>query len=93
MDPLMLAVEVYNPNRFDIEFHRRSDFDRYVAESGKHPGPEIIRCAADSFCILPHRYYNGYGVGLTQGEPVNVVLNEGPDMCKGIKKPGGGGFR
>jgi hypothetical protein len=93
MDPLMLAVEVYNPNKFNIEFRRRPDFDRYVLENGKNPGPAKIYCMADGFCILPHRYYTGHGIGLPDHEPVNVLLNEGPDMGKGIKRPGGGGIR
>lgn len=93
MDPLMIAVEVYNPNKFPIEFHRRTDCDHYVAMSGKAPGPRMIRCEPDGFCILPHRYYLGQGIGLPLGEPVNVVLNEGPSMGKGIKRPGAAGLR
>lgn len=86
-DEHLLHREIYNPNKFPIEFRRNKDMDQYVSSSFIPLGPELAICKPDDFLYLPHIYYLVSGVGIPDGTPIDVIQNFGDSMFKGNKLP------
>lgn len=90
----LVMVEIYNPNPFVVRMIRQNGFvndkmsiDKYIKISGGSLGPDVVEVKPNGFAVLLHNYYYAEGVGLPQGEPINLVVNMGNQMGIGNRFP------
>lgn len=86
-DVQLLQREFFNKNKFVVKFTRMREHETYVQTAGKSLGPEFAYLKPDEFLYLPHGYYIIEGVGVPQGEPIDLLMNLEKNMFKGIKVP------
>jgi hypothetical protein len=86
-DVHLLQREWHNRNKFTVKFVRDKSKDFYILGTGKNLGPEIAFCKPDELLYLPHGYYTIFGVGVPDGEPVEMLMNLEKAMFKGNKIP------
>lgn len=87
-DPMLLQREYHNRNKFAVEFTIDARWIPYVIRSKgiEKRGPDKAVVEPDEFLYLPHGYYIIKGVGVPDGEPVNMLINLEKNMFKGNKK-------
>lgn len=86
-DVNLLQREYFNKNKFSVQFTRDVNKDKYVVSCGKVLGPAVAFCKPDDFLYLPHGYYIVRGVGVPDGEPIEMLMNLEKSMFKGNKVP------
>lgn len=85
-DEMLVRREIYNPNKFAIEFNLNAKMIGYIAASNIPLGPSRLICKPDDWLYLNHGYYIAKGVGIPDGEIISVVTNYGDSMFIGNKK-------
>lgn len=85
-DQNLIRREIYNPNRFPIEFRRDDSKAMYILGCGITLGPKVVTVSPGGRCVLNHMYYVPV-TPLEEGEPFNVVSIFGNDIGKGLTAP------
>lgn len=84
-DEHLIRREFYNPNDFDIVFHRDPSRVFYVRAACIPLGPEVAVLKAREWLVLPHAYYIPRA---TNGQDLfQLVQNFGDAIGKGNTKP------
>lgn len=90
----LVMIEVYNPNSFTVKMIRQKGYvndsltiEKYILMSGGDLGPSVVEVKPNCFAVLLHNYYYAEGVGLPQGEPINMIVNMGNQMGIGNRLP------
>jgi len=90
----LVMVEIYNPNSFVVRMIRKNGYvndsltiEQYIKISGGDIGPRVVEIKPNCFAVLLHNYYYAEGVGLPQGEPINMIVNMGNQMGVGNRLP------
>lgn len=86
-DSALVIMEIYNPNKFAIRFDVDQRMLWYIRENGIIEKPYWGIIKPDGFQLLPHRFYLMKGVGVPDGEPVSVIVNQGNNIGIGNKYP------
>lgn len=90
----LVMIEIYNPNSFTVKMIRQKGYvndsmtiEKYILMSGGDLGPNVVEVKPNCFAVLLHNYYYAEGVGLPQGEPINMIVNMGNQIGVGNRLP------
>lgn len=86
-DFALVMMEIHNPNKFAIRFDIDKTMLWYIRYNNITETPHSGIIQPGGFQILTHRFYILTGIGLPQGEPVNVIVNMGNNMGIGNTLP------
>ena len=89
----LTMCEIHNPNSFAVKMIRMNTMignltiEQYINSAGITLGAREITIPPLGFAILTHQYYIPVGVGLPDGEPLNLVINYGRMIGIGNRFP------